>query len=81
LVLDINQLKAWDRWDNRASAFLDERSSDIRVADVLGTYAEVVQSFYEWFDRWNAEVYAAAFLELDELQGRLKRLVDGLPGT
>lgn len=75
LVLDINVLKSWDGWNERAKRYLSSLSSrNPRLKDLVDSYSDLVHTFYVWLERRMLEMHMAAFQERDRLVERLNEI-------
>lgn len=74
VVLNADDLKAWDKWDARGKRFLARSTSDPRLADLVDSYSSLVQGLHSWLEDRMLQMHAAAFQEVDELQKRLRAL-------
>lgn len=72
MVLSLDKLKSWDRWDARAKAYLTGLNSDPELNKVVSAYGGLVESFYLWLENRVLDLHSSAFKELDELQDQLR---------
>lgn len=63
IVLNINELRSWDRWDPRARHFLETAPDPLRLRDVVDGYYELVKQLYDWLASRMAQIHASAFDE------------------
>lgn len=74
LMLDVNEMRAWDKWDSRARALLAGLEKHAPLKELLVQYASIVETFYEWFRVRLNEVHFEAFTALNEMQALYKEL-------
>ena len=68
VMLDIEELRSYEKWDARAKAFLAGCDSDLRLLAVAQEYHDQVEHLYTWLGERMSQVHAAAFSELAELK-------------
>jgi hypothetical protein len=74
LMLNVNDMQAWDKWDSRARALLDGLEKHTPLKELLLQYASIVETFYEWFRIRLNEVHFEAFRALNEMQALYRQL-------
>jgi hypothetical protein len=74
LMLDVNDMQAWDKWDSRARAFLAGLEKHAPLKELLVQYASIVETFYGWFRIRLNEVHFEAFRALNEMQALYRQL-------
>lgn len=74
VVLDLNELKTWEKWGSRAKAYLAGARADPPLSEVVESYTDLVVQFYRWLEEKMDAMHASAFREVDELKHRLQVL-------
>ena len=74
LMLDVNEMQVWDKWDSRARALLAGLGKHAPLKELLVQYASIVETFYEWFRVRLNEVHFEAFTALNEMQALYREL-------
>ena len=72
--LDVDKLREWDGWDQKAREYLKTLDSTVNLSDLIDTYAPTVVSFHQWLGERLGEEHTEAFQELLELETRLKQV-------
>src|ERR1017187_1124233 len=75
IVLDLEQLGTWDRWDPRARRYLADAPAPLRLKDVVNSYHDHVESFYSWLGNRMAQIHAPAFEEWVRLQEQFRTML------
>jgi hypothetical protein len=74
MVLSLDKLRTWDKWDARAKAYLTALNSDPELHKVVSSYGGLVEFFYLWLENRVRDLHSSAFKELDELQDQLRTI-------
>jgi len=68
VMLSLEELKSYEKWDARAKAFLAGCDSDVRLLTIAQEYHDQVERLYTWLGERMGQVHAAEFRELTELK-------------
>lgn len=77
IVLDIAELKLWDKWDLRAKQYLADARPPLRLSDVVQGYHDLVEQFYRWLVGRMQQIHARAFEEWNGLREQYRALRPG----
>jgi hypothetical protein len=68
IVLDLEELRSWERWDPRALRYLSGVTVPLRLQDVVRSYYDRVERFYSWLGGRMGQIHSAAFEEWARMQ-------------
>lgn len=74
LMLNVNDMQAWDKWDARARALMNGLEKHTPLKELLLQYALIVEAFYEWIRVRLNEVHFEAFSALNKMQALYRQL-------
>ncbi len=78
IMLDVNELRTWDKWSQHAKSYLSSLDSEVDLSIVICEYSSLVNKFYEWLEERQFELHQREFTELQNLDSRRRILIDKL---
>jgi hypothetical protein len=72
--LDVNELRAWNKWKPESRAYLDSLDDKVQIRELVEKYEGAIKAFYQWFGEQQAQVHHSEFAELSRLETRYEQV-------